>query len=260
MKNYGILAHPAGHSLSPVMHNAAFRELGIDAQYRAFDIPESHFSDFVRRVASEPISGLSVSLPYKEVIIDQLHEVSEDAQAIGAVNTVLNKGGHLYGYNTDHLGALAALGEVSGLKVVVLGTGGAARAIIYGLVQAGAEVFVVGRNEEKATTLASEFGCEVGDFSIRGDILVQATSIWTKQPEAVLEDLCSAEFVSGFDKVMDIIYKPMMTPLLVAAEKAGKEIITGEKMLLYQAVEQFKIWTGEEAPVEVMREALVNAL
>ncbi|MBL4695065.1 shikimate dehydrogenase [Candidatus Gracilibacteria bacterium] len=260
MKNYGILAHPAGHSLSPVMHNAAFRELGIDAQYRAFDIPENEFADFMQRVASEPISGLSVSLPYKEVIIDQLHEVSEDARTIGAVNTVLNKGGHLYGYNTDHLGALAALGGVSGLKVVVLGAGGAARAIVYGLVQAGAEVFVVARNEEKAAALASEFGCSVGDFSMSADVLIQATSIWTVKPDAVLEDLCGAEFVEGFDKVMDIVYKPLMTPLLVAAEAAGKEIITGEKMLLYQAVEQFKIWTDQEAPVEVMREALTNAL
>ena len=188
-----------------------------------------------------------------------LSEVSDDARAIGAVNCVHNKGGFLHGYNTDWTGAVKALGEVSGRRVVVLGAGGASRAIVYGLKKEGAEVIIQNRDMDKARALAEEFGVSAQEGA-SGDILVQATSIWTLEPTAELKDLVSEEFVSGFDTVMDIVYKPLMTPLLKVAEKMGKKVITGDKMLLFQAVEQFKIWTGKEAPVEEMREALERNL
>lgn len=287
MKKYGILAYPAGHSLSPVMHNAAFKAAGISAQYGVFEIPENALADFMKSVIHEPINGLSVSLPHKEMVMQYLNEVSEDCKLIGACNTVNNEGGFLHGYNTDSMGACRALSEVvgdlSGSRVIVLGAGGASRAICYGLLRAGARVTVCDRYKEKADMIASEYGEIFGEGIesvgmeeistsgvsknprgfISGDILVQATSIWMLEEnlnQALVDEFVPEEFVNGFNTVMDIVYKPLMTPLLERAEGLGKKIITGEKMLLYQAVAQFEIWTGDEAPVEVMKEALMDMI
>jgi len=244
-KKYGILAHPAGHSLSPAIFNAAFKEAGLDAEYRVYDIPELNLAEFMDTVKHDPISGLSVSLPHKEAVITYLDEISEDAEKIGAVNTVVNRGGFLYGYNTDFVGANKALKEVvgslEGKKIVLLGAGGAARALTYGFVEDGADVVILNIDKDKAEELAGEFGASSGLLAdaeqYDGDILVNATSIWTLKPEAELSDLISEGFVKKFDVVMDIVYKPLMTPLLVAAESMGKTVITGDKMLLYQALE-----------------------
>lgn len=266
-KKYGILAHPAGHSLSPAIFNAAFKEVGMDAEYRVYDIPDVKLAEFMKTVRHEPVSGLSVSLPHKEAVMTYLDEVDEDARAIGAVNCVVNRGGFLHGYNTDFVGANKALlevGSLSGRKVVLLGAGGAARAITYGLLKKGAEVTILNIDKEKAAELAGEFGVSYGLLAdaeqFDGDILVQATSIWTLNPEAELSDLIPDEYVKRFEIVMDIVYKPLMTPLLMAAESAGKTVITGDKMLLYQAVEAFKLFTKKDAPVEVMRKELEKGL
>lgn len=271
MKKYGILAHPAKHSLSPVIFNAAFKEAGIDAQYGVFDIPDVELVHFMENVKHDPISGVSVSLPHKEAVMDYLNEVDEDAKAVGAVNTILNKGGFLYGYNTDFAGSNRALeeacGSLKGKKVVVMGAGGAVRGIVYGLQKAGAEVSVYNRTVSKAEEIGGAFGVEFGDLenmkSAGGDILVQASSVWLSSPEMSeeeLNELFPDEFVAKFEYVMDILYKPLKTPLLAKAERLGCKVITGDKMLLYQAVEQFKTWIGQEAPVEVMEKALENGL
>ncbi|MFH1533690.1 MAG: shikimate dehydrogenase [Nitrospirota bacterium] len=273
-KKYGILAHPAGHSLSPAIFNAAFKEAGLDAEYRVYDVAEEKLAEFMNVVKHEPVSGLSVSLPHKEAVISYLDEVDEDARGVGAVNCVVNRGGFLYGYNTDFVGSNKALeeavGELRGRKVVVIGAGGAARAVVYGLLKEGASVSIVNRHKEKAEKLASEFsgvfgrevlsgGMEDAD-KFDGEILVQASSIWTLNPESELRDLIPGDFVKKFDIVMDIVYKPLMTPLLKAAESMGKTVITGEKMLLYQAVEAFKLFTEKDAPVGVMKKELSENL
>ncbi|NIA01907.1 MAG: shikimate dehydrogenase [Nitrospirae bacterium] len=268
-KKYGILAHPAGHSLSPAIFNAAFKEAGLDAEYRIYDVRERDLAEFMENVRHEPVSGLSVSLPHKEAVMDYLDEVDEDARGVGAVNCVVNRGGFLHGYNTDFVGSNKALKEVvgglRGRKVVVIGAGGAARAVVYGLLKEGAEVAIINRHKEKAEELASEFGVPFGLLSeaekFDGEILAQASSIWTLNPEAELSDLISGEYVKRFEIVMDIVYKPLMTPLLVAAESMGKTVITGDKMLLYQAVEAFKLFMGKEAtPVEIMKKELSENL
>ena len=271
MKKYGILAYPAKHSLSPVMFDVAFKESGIDAQYGVFDIGELELPAFMETVKHEPINGLSVSLPYKENVMDYLDEIDEDARAIGAVNTVLNKGGFLHGYNTDYLGSARALkdacGSLKGKKVVVMGAGGAVRGIVYGLIKEGAEVTIYNRTISKAEEIAKDFEIEFGDLenmnNARGDIFIQASSVWLSNPEMSTEDvdaLFPDEFVSNFRVVVDIVYKPLKTPLLKKAERLGINIVTGEKMLLYQAIEQFKIWTDKEAPVEIMRKSLERSL
>ncbi|MBT4916824.1 shikimate dehydrogenase [Candidatus Peregrinibacteria bacterium] len=271
MKKYGILANPAKHSLSPVMFNAAFKEMEIDAEYRLFEIDELGLSDFIENVKHDPISGLSVSLPHKESVMDYLNEVDEEARAIGAVNTVHNKGGFLYGYNTDHVGSNRALeeacGSLDGKRVVVMGAGGAVRGLVYGLKKAGAEVSVHNRTAERAEAIGKDFDVEFGNLeemkAASGDVFIQASSLWLNYPEMGELDinrLFPDEFVNKFSYVMDIVYKPLKTPLLAKAEKLGKSIITGDKMLLYQAVEQFKIWTGKEAPLDAMQRALENGL
>lgn len=274
-KKYGILAFPAAHSLSPVMFNAAFKALNIDAQYGIFEVAPENLSDFMKDVLSENIHGLSVSLPHKEMIMKLIERISPDSQKIGAVNTVVNKGTYFEGHNTDFIGSNQALiesiGPLKDKKAVVIGAGGAARAIIYGLLKENAEVLIVNRSPEKGQKMVEEFdslfGAKISAISHEealktfptGDILIQATSIWTLKKELTEEEIlhfCPAEWIANFDTVMDIIYRPLMTPLLTTAKKLGKKIITGEKMLLYQAAEQFKIWTGEKAPLQVMREAL----
>ncbi len=272
-KKYGILAYPAKHSLSPVMHNAAFKALAFDAEYGVFEVPENELPSFMEQVKHEPIDGLSVSLPYKEVMLNYMNEVDDDAKKIGAVNTVVNRGGFLYGYNTDFLGSNRALeevcGDLSGRKVVVLGAGGAARAIIYGLIKEGAEVLVVNRNKEKADLIVSEFS-EIFGRSVSaglwgekadGDIFIQSSSIWVGREGADIGSsepfFCDPDYLKNFEIVMDIHYVPLITPLLKVAQGMGRKVVTGDKMLLYQAAEQFKLWTGKEAPIEVMRAALI---
>jgi shikimate dehydrogenase len=278
-KKYGILAHPAKHSLSPAMFDAAFKEAGIDAEYRVYDIRENELQKFMEKtVRHDPVSGLSVSLPYKESVMGFLDVVDEDAKRIGAVNTIVNKGGYLYGSSTDHLGVVAALkakcGSLKGKRVMVMGAGGAARAIIYGLLKVGAEVLIVNRNMNRAEELVTEFteifgpslcACYFDDKKNvnEADILIQATSIWMlepKLPEPEVNFFVPDEFVEKFEYVMDIVYQPLKTPLIEKAERLGKKVITGEKMLLHQAVEQYKLWFEEEAPVKAMREVLEKSL
>lgn len=278
-KRFGVLAYPAAHSLSPAMFNAAFKALGIDAKYEIFEVRPESFEKFISDVKrwKIEISGLSVSLPYKEKILPFLNEVSEDAKKIGAVNTVTvrreNNTGDvkLFGDNTDFVGAVEALKEsslsVDGLKdkkILVLGAGGASRAIVYGLIKSGAEVTILNRTKEKAKELSGNFGCGYDELSsilkYKPEVLVQATSALLTEgisarivPEGYFEKLAS----NGCKPVaMDIVYKPSMTPLLTDAKNAGCEIITGDKMLLLQAAKQFEIWTGERAPVEVMKVAI----
>lgn len=269
-KKYGILAYPAKHSLSPAVQNAAFKATYFDAEFGIFEIPENELAGFMEHVKHEPISGLSVSAPYKEVVMEYLNEIASDAREIGAVNTVVNRGGNLYGYNVDYIGMNKALTEVggnlAGKKVVVLGAGGAAKACVYGLLKVGASVAVYNRSAEKAVELAKHFKGIVAAGglenlpNIGADILVQTTSIWITNPDAKLSDLLSPEILRNFGCVMDIVYKPLETPLIKAAKDFGLKTITGDKMFLYQAVEQFKLWTGKEAPIEVMRKTLNTML
>ncbi|MFA4891671.1 MAG: shikimate dehydrogenase [Candidatus Gracilibacteria bacterium] len=287
-RRFGILAYPAGHSLSPAMFNAAFKTLGMEGvSYEVFEVAPEDLERFMR---AREFDGLSVSLPYKEIVMEFLDEVDEDAKKIGAVNTVsvrdISKGQAmsgtcLHGFNTDWIGAVAALKEecevLSGKKVVVLGAGGAARAIVYGLLREEAKVVVLNRDLDEAKSLGGDFGenfgaeIEVGLLSdvatnaskYECDILVQATSVWITEglnvkivPDSYVQELGARGCV-----VMDIVYKPLITPLLEVAQKAGCRVVTGEKMLLNQAVKQFEIWFGEQAGgLGLVREAMKKVL
>ena len=273
-KQYGILAYPAKHSLSPAVQNAAFSHLGIDAQFGIFEIQENELPAFMEQVRNDPISGMSVSSPHKEVIMNYMNEVNEDAKKIGAVNTVVNRGGFLYGYNTDFIGAVKALIDVleslKDKKFVVIGAGGAARAVVYGILKEGGIVEIYNRTSGKAKELADYFGkmfgadIKSGDLgemlSATGDALIQTTSIWITKPGSSVEDLFPRDFVKNFKVVMDMVHKPLITPVLAAASYYGISIICCDKMFLYQAFEQFKLWTGKEPPREVMEVELKKSL
>ena len=276
-RRFGILAYPAGQSLSPLMFNAAFEALGMGgtgntsgASYEVFEIAPPDFDAFMR---AREFDGLSVSAPYKERVMGFLDFVDEDARKIGAVNTVskgLEAGTQLSGFNTDFVGAVEALeekrGSLHGKKVVILGAGGAARAITYGLLREGAEVVVLNRNLEEAKRLGEDLGVEVGLLSsVTGrecDILIQATSVWMTSglDVKIVPDSYVAGIGARSGAVMDIVYKPLMTPLLEVACEAGCRVITGEKMLLNQAVKQFEIWFGEELATGVVREIMGKVL
>lgn len=260
-KVYGIIGYPVSHSLSPVMHNLAFRELGVKAVYGAFPVKPEDLSQAMRGVKALGISGLSVTIPHKVEVIKYLDEIDGKAKEIGAVNTIINREGSLFGTNTDWIGVLKAFEEVgvslSGKRVVILGAGGASLAIIYAIIQAGAkEIVVYNRTFEKAKEVAERFSVLAYPWEALseayGDILINATSVGLKSFDSPV----AKEVVSRFSIVMDSVYIPLETKLLAIAKEENKITIDGLKMLLYQGVEQFKLWTGLMPPVEKMREAL----
>lgn len=268
MKIYGIVGHPVEHSLSPAIHNAAFKAMKIDAEYRRFDIdpdkPED-LANFCYETDLNHIAGFSVTMPYKEAIMYYMDHLEVLAKEISSVNTVVNEKSTLAGFNTDATGAMKALQEkteIFGKKALVLGAGGAARAIIYALREFGAEVFVFNRTPEKAKEMARRFTVKAIDFrKIKQegfDIIVNSTPVGMFPN--VNESLLTADQIKKGAVVMDIITHPIQTQLLKEAKKAGAEVVSGERMLLHQAADQFVIWFSKPAPLEAMEKALYDEL
>ncbi len=260
---YGIIGKPVRHSLSPVMHNAAFNAIGIDAVYLAFETKD--VKKALDAMKCLDIKGLSVTIPNKEGVIDYLDEIDNAVARIGACNTIKNSNGRLFGTNTDWLGAVEAIREkadLSGLKAVVLGAGGSSRAICYGLLKKGADVTICNRTLERAEKIATDFGCRARPLTdaanLRAGLLINTTSVGMSPN--VDEMPIPEHAVKNFDIVMDIVYSPLETKLLKKAKEAGKKTISGIEMLLNQAAWQFEFWTGEKAPRDVMKEALYKTL
>ena len=241
------------------MHRAAYAALGIDAVYLAFDVPPDRLRDAVRGAHALGARQLSVSLPHKEAVIPLLDDVDETARRIGAVNTIVRDGDRFVGHNTDWLGAVQALERERGLagaRAVVLGAGGAARGVVFGLLQRGAHVTVLNRTPARAATLARELGAHgSGDLGAIGkarfDVLVNTTSAGLRSDESPVP----AAAIPAGALVMDAVYEPERTRLLRDAEACGARTIGGKWMLVLQAAEQFRLWTGREAPVDVMATA-----
>lgn len=259
----GIALHPAGHTRSPAMHNAAFAALDIDAVYLAFDVPPEDLSAAISGVRALGIRQLAISIPHKERVIELLDDVDETARRIGAVNTVTRRGAKLVGSNTDWLGAVRAIEDVTavaGARAVVLGAGGAARAVVYGLRARGAEVTVLNRNQDRAAQLCADL--EVAAYgpissleNTPHDILVNTTSVGLDGDESPIDP----SWICPTAVVMDAVYQPPETRLLRDAAARGARTIPGKWMLVHQAAEQLRDWTGLDAPVEVMAEAFDRA-
>jgi shikimate dehydrogenase len=263
VKHYALFGNPVGHSLSPLMHNAAFRALGVRASYEAHCVENLDLS--VRLIREKPLAGVSVTLPVKGAVMAFLDEVDEDAREIGAVNTIKNESGQLIGLNTDWMGLTAAMQEhfsLAGKTIAVLGAGGAARAAVYGILRKGGIPIVFNRSRDKAESLARWFGCEAQPLTrlgrVEADVLVNATP--AGMSPMIDETPVDQRRLPRFRWVVDTIYNPLETRLLREAKAAGCGAIAGLSMFIRQGAEQIRIWTGLEPPVELMTRVVKTAL
>ena len=270
----GVIGDPVEHSMSPLMHNAAFRKLGLDYIYVPFRVKKEDLKETVESLRTLYVRGFNVTIPHKVAIIPFLDRLDSVAEKIGAVNTVVNDGGVLIGYNTDAAGFLKATKEkgveTKGKNIIVLGAGGAARAISFILAQEGANLIIInrtiGKAREQAVKISQIFQREVGTLPLdrenlkkaleKANILINATSVGMS-PNAN-ETLVDSELIKPSLVVFDIVYNPFKTRLLREAERAGAQTISGVEMLVWQGASAFEKWTGVEAPVKLMREEVVK--
>ena len=258
--------------LSQAMHNAAMRELGLNFVFVAF--PTQSAETALRAMREMGMRGFSVTIPYKETVVGLLDQLSEEAREIGAVNTIVNNGEQLSGHNTDCAGIVEAFREagvdVSGKQAAVLGAGGAAKAAVYALHGLGAgEISVINRNAGRAAAVAESFGVKTKDYKefvkapfAAAEILINATPLGSPGQTAEDYPFSFSGLKSGLSSRGLCYFEcvTMETPLEAAALKAGATVISGSRMLLHQAVEQFRLFTGEEPPVRVMERALLDCL
>lgn len=273
-KVVGLIGEPVEHSFSPPMHNEAFKTLGLDYVYVPFNVSPNNLKSAIEGANSLNIQGLNVTIPHKINVINYLNELDPIAELIGAVNTIDFK--NIKGYNTDGIGCIRAIEEVTKIKdknIVVAGAGGAARAIVFYLAKYGAEeVNILNRNLKKAENLANDLLAsnlisnvnssdisEISKFISDADILIDTTPIGM-HPNVSDEPIVKAADIHEELVVNDIVYNPNETVLLKEAIKANAKVVYGIKMLLYQGAESFKIWTGREAPVDVMEAKLKETL
>jgi len=272
----GIIGDPIEHSLSPVMHNAAFEELNLDFVYVAFRIRREKLRDALIGARSLNILGLNVTMPHKNAVMRYLDETDSTARSIGAVNTILNDEGRLTGYNTDGIGALKALKEngitPNGKKLLLLGAGGAGKAIAFHVAQEAEELVILNRTPQKAKKLAEvlrrEFNKKINGNALStkivkeelrdADIIVNATSIGM-HPN-IDQSLVSQSSLRPDLCVMDIVYNPLETKLEKDAKAVGAKVVCGIDMLVYQGAASFEIWTNHPAPVKMMKQAVLNKL
>ncbi|MCF8069722.1 MAG: shikimate dehydrogenase [Desulfobacterales bacterium] len=260
---YAVIGDPIFHSLSPVMHNRAFNHIGYNGVYVAFHVKD--VAAAITGMRALDIKGFSVTIPHKRAIMEFVDELDEMAEKIGAVNTVVNEAGKLIGYNSDCLGAVKALKEITEIeskKIVILGAGGAARAIGFGMAGEGGLVTIVNRTVQKGERLARDIGagfCPMDQVEqLDCHILINTTSVGMT-PNIDQMPVPENMFKQAMT-VMDIVYNPLKTLFLKTAHENGCTAIDGVAMFVYQGAFQFEQWTGRKAPVDVMREVVINAL
>ena len=254
----GVLGWPVSHSLSPKLHNYWLKQLGIDGRYDAFEVEPVQLSDFIIRLTQDPaMRGCNLTIPHKEQVVPMLTYIDDLARSIGAVNTIIVKDGVLHGTNTDAYGFSENIrAQLTGTrKAVILGAGGAARAVCVALLLLGFEQIVItNRTIARAQNLAERFGKRftVVDWNDRShvldgaDLLVNTTSLGLKGQDPLEIDLLR---LSRSALVTDIVYKPLMTPLLEMAVACGNPVVDGLGMLIYQAVPGFEAWFGQRPDV-----------
>ena len=267
-----VIGNPIEHSLSPAIHNAAFAARGINGAYVAFNV--THLKKAIEGIRGLGIRGVSVTIPHKIAVMPLLDTIDETARTIGSINTIVNTGGHLAGYNSDGIGALQALRDAgcnpTGKRVTILGSGGAARAIAVtmALQATPSALTLLGIIEQERTQLASDLASKsslrpvTADLSSQGltaalqecDLLINTTPVGMHPKSA--ESPIPGNLLRKQPAVFDIVYNPRKTRLLRDAEQAGCTVVSGIEMFLNQAAVQFTLWTGQPAPVDVMRAVL----
>lgn len=277
-RTVAIFGHPIAHTMSPVIQNAAFREAGVDGVYLAFHVLPENLAEAVAGARAMGFMGLNITVPHKVAVMEHLDSVDEGARAIGAVNTVVNRDGRLVGYNTDGAGYLSSLATEMGFtprgkNVVILGAGGAARAILHAVLAGEpASVVIANRTVKKASDLADEFSsvapdatvdvCSLDAKALSGpasgaDLVVNTTSMGmdgSPGPDFPVDSMPEYGIVS------DIVYKPLETEILGKALDRGLRAHRGLGMLIHQGALGFRLWTGKDAPVETMKNAAMKAL
>lgn len=244
----GIVLHPASHTRSPAMHNAAYRVLGLDASYTAYDVLPDELASAMAKFRTQGLRQLAISIPHKEAMMELVDEVEPVGRAIGAINTATLVGDRFIGTNTDWIGAIRALereGPVDGQRAVVLGAGGTARALVYGLRKRGCEVFVLNRTLERAEALVADLGATSAGRPT--DLADLAPAIVVNTTSVGMDEMISpvpADSLPAGGVVLDAVYSPSRTQLLIDAEARGARIVGGKWMLVYQAVEQLRCWTA----------------
>ena len=257
-----LIGYPVGQSLSPAMHNSAFERLGLDYCYVALPVRPEDLRDAVRGTKALDFAGANVTVPHKENVIPLLDEVDKEASLIGAVNTVVNKDGRLIGYNTDGRGFMQGLAEEGiepgGRNILIIGAGGASRAIGHYLSEKAGRLFLYDIDRKKAGRLASDLGKTKGNVGVKDapdtggmDIVINATPLGLKETDPLPFDVSA---LKPSQTVGDLIYKE--TPLLGEAKRKGCKTFSGLGMLLWQGVFAFELWTGVKPPVDVMKKAL----
>jgi shikimate dehydrogenase len=270
-----VLGDPIEHSLSPVMHNAAFQHLKLNFVFLAFRVTSDHVENALRGVRALGIRGLNVTMPHKNTVTEFLDDADAAVRFLRTANTILNQDGRLRGFNTDGVGAVKALKNngvnLAGKKVLLLGAGGASKAIAFSLAREVAEICVLNRDAAKARELASVLEpcgkkIEGNELTLERiaqelpdtDVLINATSVGMS-PNAH-QSLIRPEWLRADLSVMDIVYNPIETKLLREAKAAGAKVINGVEMLLYQGAASFEIWMSCPAPIDTMRRALLGKL
>ena len=253
--NFVLLGNPVRHSLSPVMHNAALADMKINGHYTAFCVRDA--GEAIAGIRGMNIRGASVTIPLKTEVMEYLDDIDPDALALGAVNTIVNDGGKLIGYNTDWLGLIQAIKNktsIAGKTVAILGAGGTARAAAYGMIRGGGQPIIVNRTEDRGRQLARRFDCPFYPLAeiehVSAEMLINTTSVGL-YPQ-VNQSPVDAKCLSRFEYVVDVIYNPLVTRLLCEARAKGCKIISGLDMFVLQGAGQLKLWTGKDAPLKLM--------
>jgi shikimate dehydrogenase len=271
-----VIGHPIGHSMSPIMHNAALKDLSLDYVYIAFNIPPNDFKKAVLGFKMFNIKGINVTIPYKENIIPYLDEIDPLAEKIGAVNTIKNEGKYLIGKNTDASGAKKALldagCEITGKKALILGAGGAAKAVSFAISEDLDSLYIANRTEKRAIKLAKDLtnkttikaiGKNMSINTLKNlvnevDILINTTPLGM-YPD-IEESPISEEMLHNDLFVFDIVYNPLETKLLKEASKIGCKTLGGLDMFVYQGALAFEWWTGKKPNLNLMKEKVIEFL
>jgi shikimate dehydrogenase len=276
VKQVGLIGYPVEHSLSPAMHNAAFEACGLDYRYVLLSTPPEQLGERIRECIEQGFAGWNITVPHKQAMLPYLDEMSDEVKATGACNTVRVEGGRLIGFNTDIAGFMRGLDEAGGIgtgsKAVLLGAGGAARAVAFALARAGHRVVIATRRVEQAGELACSLryvSREVSAAPLERSVLekeiVDASLLMNCTPAGMWPDVESSPLPEGMRLhdsllVYDLVYKPRPTRLLREAAGEGCRTQDGLAMLINQGAAAFKIWTGHAAPVGIMMESCGNSL
>jgi shikimate dehydrogenase len=272
----GVIGDPISHSLSPIIQNSAFCHLNLDVIYLAFKVQTKDLQNFIQFARSFGILGLNVTMPHKEKIISYLDEVDSTANFLNSVNTIINNKGKLSGYSTDGIGALNALQKngvnLASSQILLLGAGGAGRAIAFSLADKVSNLVILNRDSRKVNNLVSElnqrFNTTIHSESLSSNsikkhikdsnILINATNIGMKSNP--VQSIVDSSVLFADLTVMDIVYNPIETKLLSDSKKVGAKIINGLDMLIYQGAASFELWTCQKAPIKVMKNAAIKKI